>query len=65
MREIRQRRLHLAYQVLSSGQGRGEKIRTIARRYGFIDEKYFSRIFRARYGYAPSEALDRTLRDQR
>ncbi|RQR79123.1 helix-turn-helix domain-containing protein [Burkholderia sp. Bp9012] len=59
MREIRQRRLHLAHQVLSSGQGRYEKIRTIARRFGFADEKYFSRIFRARYGYAPSEAFDR------
>lgn len=60
MREIRQRRLHLAHQVLSSAQGRGEKIRTIARRFGFTDEKYFSRAFRARYGYAPSEAFERT-----
>ncbi|WP_175927494.1 helix-turn-helix domain-containing protein [Burkholderia cepacia] len=64
MREIRQRRLHLAHQVLSSGQGRHEKIRTIAQRFGFIDEKYFSRIFRARYGYAPSEAFDRARCDR-
>jgi AraC-like DNA-binding protein len=65
MREIRQRRLHLAHQALSNAQGRSEKIRTIARRYGFTDEKYFSRIFRARYGYAPSEAWDRAQQDGR
>ncbi|WP_052007248.1 helix-turn-helix domain-containing protein [Burkholderia paludis] len=65
MREIRQRRLHLAHQVLSSGQRSSEKIRTIARRFGFIDEKYFSRIFKTRYGYAPSEAFDQTRQDRR
>lgn len=64
MREIHQRRLHLAHQVLSSGQGRSEKIRTIARRFGFTDEKYFSRAFRARYGYTPSEAFERTKEEK-
>ncbi|WP_153141808.1 helix-turn-helix domain-containing protein [Paraburkholderia agricolaris] len=60
MREIRQRRLDLAHQALSTTRDRREKIRTIAQRFGFTDEKYFSRIFKARFGYSPSETFEQT-----
>lgn len=50
----------LAHQALSTTRDRPEKIRTIAQRFGFTDEKYFSRIFKARFGYSPSETFEQT-----
>ncbi|MGS0891297.1 helix-turn-helix domain-containing protein [Burkholderia stagnalis] len=59
MREIRGRRLDLAHRTLAQTPDRHDKMRAIAQRFGFEDEKYFSRVYKARYGYAPSETFDR------
>ncbi|WP_181156787.1 helix-turn-helix domain-containing protein [Paraburkholderia sp. BL21I4N1] len=58
MREIRHRRLQRVYQVLSSPQGPDERIRDIAWRHGFTDEKYFYRIFKAEFGHTPRETVE-------
>ena len=45
-------RLDNAIDLLAEGN---HSIRTISHMCGFADEKYFSRIFREKYGRAPSE----------
>ncbi|WP_166653597.1 helix-turn-helix domain-containing protein [Paraburkholderia flava] len=55
MREVRRKRLYRVHQVLSSAGRPKERISEIAWRHGFTDEKYFSRIFKAEFGYTPRE----------
>jgi AraC-like DNA-binding protein len=42
---------------------RGEKISAVAFDCGFADVSYFNRVFRRRYGAAPSDVRTRTQRD--
>lgn len=58
MREIRQKRLYRVHQVLSSPDRPEERIRDIAWRHGFTDEKYFYRIFKAEFGHTPRETVE-------
>ena len=50
---IMKRRLALALTLLMQKKG---TVKEIAHMTGFSDEKYFSRIFRATFGYPPSQA---------
>ncbi|MDE1010830.1 MAG: helix-turn-helix domain-containing protein [Paraburkholderia fungorum] len=59
MREIRQRRLYRVHQILATPGRPWERIRDVALRHGFTDEKYFIRIFKAHFGYTPGETLER------
>ncbi|CAB3759147.1 hypothetical protein GQ57_20165 [Burkholderia sp. MSh2] len=59
MRQIQRRRLSRAYDVLTDPDLPKERIVQVARRHGFVDEKYFSRIFRATFGCTPREAMAR------
>jgi len=59
MREIRQRRLYRVHQILATPGRPWERIRDVALRHGFTDEKYFIRIFKAHFGYTPRETLER------
>lgn len=52
---IRQQRLWHARQALSDIQQRDKRIGDIAFEWGFPDEAYFSRLFRAAYGCAPRD----------
>lgn len=54
-RYIQERRLHHARNALRQRRDKSESITTVAERYGFISPSHFSRLFRARYGYSPSE----------
>ncbi|WP_186207434.1 helix-turn-helix domain-containing protein [Burkholderia gladioli] len=58
MREIRRRRLVRVHEVLAAISGTSERVRDVAYRHGFTDEKYFARIFKAQFGHTPSETLD-------
>ncbi|MGS0891294.1 helix-turn-helix domain-containing protein [Burkholderia stagnalis] len=58
MRWIQRQRLERAYEVLTDPDWPHERIASIAWRHGFADEKYFSRIFRARFGCTPREARE-------
>ncbi|WP_322013122.1 helix-turn-helix domain-containing protein [Paraburkholderia sp. J12] len=58
MRQIQRQRLDRAYDVLTDPDMPKERIVQVARRHGFVDEKYFSRIFRATFGYPPREAME-------
>ncbi|MBW8636310.1 AraC family transcriptional regulator [Hoeflea sp. WL0058] len=51
---IKQRRLDRAYLLLVSGPLRYGKIREVAARIGFDDPARFSKLFRQRFGVAPS-----------
>ncbi|MCX4161384.1 MULTISPECIES: helix-turn-helix domain-containing protein [Paraburkholderia] len=59
MREIRHRRLYRVHQVLSTPRRPRERIRDVALRHGFTDEKYFIRIFKAQFGYTPRDTFER------
>lgn len=59
MREIQRQRLSRAYDDLTDPDVPKERIVQVARRHGFMDEKYFSRIFRATFGCTPREAIER------
>ena len=48
-------RLTQAYRVLADPRGREEKISAVAFDCGFADVSYFNRVFRRRYGAAPSD----------
>ena len=50
---ITKRRLTLALSLLMQKKG---SVKEIAHMTGFSDEKYFSRIFHAAFGYPPSQA---------
>lgn len=58
MREIRYRRLCRVHQILSNRDRPPERIRDIALRHGFTDDKYFIRVFKAQFGHPPSETID-------
>ncbi len=49
-------RLALAHRILTDPRRDGDKISTIAYDCGFGDVSYFNRVFRRRYGMAPSDA---------
>jgi AraC-like DNA-binding protein len=49
-------RLALAHRILTDRSRDGDKISTVAYDCGFGDVSYFNRVFRRRYGMAPSEA---------
>ncbi|WP_175926308.1 helix-turn-helix domain-containing protein [Burkholderia cepacia] len=55
MRYIQRRRLDRAYDVLTDPDMPKSRISEVAWRHGFADEKYFSRVFRARFGCMPRE----------
>jgi AraC-like DNA-binding protein len=48
-------RLGRAYYMLSDPRRRADKISTVALDCGFGDVSYFNRMFRRRYGAAPSD----------
>jgi AraC-like DNA-binding protein len=48
-------RLARAYRLLADPRRRAEKISTVAADCGFGDASYFNRVFRRRYGAAPSD----------
>ncbi|VWC58539.1 helix-turn-helix domain-containing protein [Burkholderia lata] len=58
MRQVRQQRLDRAYDVLTDPAAPKARVAEIAWRHGFVDEKYFSRMFRARFGLSPREAME-------
>lgn len=53
---IRSQRLKLAHNLLNTG---GVRISEIGYQVGFNDPSYFSKCFKAAYGYSPSEYLSR------
>ena len=55
---IIKKRMNKALQLLSENR---MSVKEIAFLCGFCDEKYFSRVFRGRYGYPPSEYRDRIV----
>ncbi|GAA0622673.1 hypothetical protein GCM10009422_18310 [Brevundimonas kwangchunensis] len=55
VRYIRERRLHHARTALRLRHERSETIASIAERFGFASATHFSRQFRERFGYLPSE----------
>ncbi|MHC2089024.1 helix-turn-helix transcriptional regulator [Methylobacterium sp. CM6244] len=57
---IRERRLLRAMKLLGAAGGR-PRISSVAYATGFSDEKTFSRAFRRRFGFLPSEALEERL----
>ncbi|WP_175926315.1 helix-turn-helix domain-containing protein [Burkholderia cepacia] len=59
MRQVQRQRLFRAYDVLTDPDMPKERIAQVARRHGFADEKYFSRIFRATFGCTPRDAMER------
>lgn len=54
-RFILEKRLQRAFQVLSSGEGRGLDIAEVAYQHGFSSQAHFARVFKAHYGRTPSE----------
>lgn len=54
-RYIQDRRLHHARRALRQRSGPTPTIADIAYNYGFASPSHFSRLFRARFGYSPSE----------
>ncbi|WP_323119226.1 helix-turn-helix domain-containing protein [Burkholderia alba] len=59
MREIRRKRLNLIHRILADPSLPRARIAELAWRHGFSDEKHFSRVFKAEFGYAPRDTLDR------
>jgi AraC-like DNA-binding protein len=58
MRQVQRQRLDRAHDLLTDPDMPKERIAHVAWRHGFIDEKYFSRIFRATFGCSPREAME-------
>jgi AraC-like DNA-binding protein len=54
-RYIQQRRLTRAYQTITDPTHAGERVSTIAARYGFSSDSVFSRAFREAYGMSPTD----------
>lgn len=54
-RYIQDRRLHHARRALRRRRGPSPTIAEISHDYGFASPNHFSRLFRTRYGYSPSE----------
>jgi AraC-like DNA-binding protein len=59
MREIRRKRLALAHRALSEPVRGSQRIKELALSYGFSDEKYLYRAFKAEFGYTPAETRER------
>ncbi|WP_160257524.1 MULTISPECIES: helix-turn-helix transcriptional regulator [Burkholderia] len=59
MREVRRKRLALIHRALSESVRGSQRIKEVALNYGFSDEKYFYRVFKAEFGYTPAEARER------
>ncbi|MBI0327656.1 helix-turn-helix domain-containing protein [Burkholderia plantarii] len=59
MRQVQKQRLSRAYDALTTPNSLKQRIAQVARCHGFMDEKYFSRIFRATFGCTPREAMER------
>lgn len=59
VRYINDRRLDRCMADLRHGPARRGRVREVAERYGFFDSANFNRAFRARFGLAPSDCLDR------
>ncbi|KFG97188.1 hypothetical protein GQ56_0111565 [Burkholderia paludis] len=57
MRQIQRQRLDRAHDVLMNPDMPKARISDIAWQHGFADEKYFSRVFRARFGCMPREVM--------
>ncbi len=57
-RYIQQRRLTRAYQSITDPSHAGDRIGTIAARYGFSNDSVFSRAFRETFGMSPSDLRD-------
>lgn len=55
---VTQRRLDRAYALLVSAPSRYGRVQDVARQFGFDDPAYFSRLFRQRYGFPPSSAMN-------
>ena len=53
-------RLDRCFDDLRHGPRRHGRVREVAERWGFYDSKSFNRSFRARFGIAPSDCLDRS-----
>ena len=56
-------RLARAYRLLGDPRRQGEKISAVAYDCGFGDVSYFNRMFRRRYGVAPSDVRAQALRE--
>ncbi|NHH77964.1 helix-turn-helix domain-containing protein [Burkholderia gladioli] len=59
MRQVQRQRMSRAYDALTDPDVPKQRIAQVARLHGFIDEKYFSRIFRTMFGHTPREAMER------
>lgn len=55
------RRLDRCFDELRRGPVRRGRVREVAERWGFHDPKSFNRAFRAQFGIAPSDCLDRPM----
>jgi AraC-like DNA-binding protein len=58
VRQIQRKRLRRAYRVLADPNRAPARIKEIAWRHGFQDEKHFYRLFKMEFGHTPSETLD-------
>lgn len=58
-RYIRNRRLDRCFIELSEATPRRGRVTAVARRWHFVDPSHFNRVFRERFGMAPSECLAR------
>lgn len=56
-RYIRQRRLDRCFAALTAAPPTRSRVRTVAARWGFEDASHFHRLFRQRFGIAPSGCL--------
>jgi AraC-like DNA-binding protein len=61
-RYIQQRRLTRAYQTITDPAHAGERVGTIATRYGFSNDSVFSRAFREAYGMSPTDLRNASRR---
>jgi AraC-like DNA-binding protein len=61
-RYIQQRRLTRAYQTIADPAHAGERVGTIAARYGFSNDSVFSRAFREAYGMSPTDLRNASRR---
>lgn len=58
-RFVQNRRLHHSRSALRRREGRAPTIADIAHRHGFASPTHFSRLFRSRFGYSPSDVEPR------
>jgi transcriptional regulator GlxA family with amidase domain len=58
---IRHLRLEAVRRDLRDPLQANRSVAAVAARWCFVDAAHFSRVFRAEYGYSPSEIRDRTV----